>query len=183
MPPRFGSRKQDPGPAFEDGQGSTRGLRAATNRAQTAPQEEPGAQPLRSSGEARVAVPPSGRRKGQNPQVQTANLGHFGSLKPGAPVPTETKRREIPLCAGRPVRRSEPGRKTSACSVRNDGGRGVGRYVGPEGPTHNADEAECRRRYKARLIRPEESEGRGRWLSSCRGPFRRSSSLRRRFLP
>jgi len=31
-----------------------------------------------------------------------------------------------------------------------------------------------------RLIRPARLEGRGRWLSSCRDSFRRSSSLRRR---
>ncbi len=33
------------------------------------------------------------------------------------------RRREIPLCASRPAPRSEPGRKASACSVRNDSGR------------------------------------------------------------
>src|SRR6267142_2093073 len=58
----------------------------------------------------------------------------------------ETKRREIPLCASRPPRRSEPGRKASACSVRsrrsirdakgaNDSGGGVSRYVGAKAPT------------------------------------------------
>jgi hypothetical protein len=32
------------------------------------------------------------------------------------------RRREISLCASRPPRRSEAGRKSSACSARNDGG-------------------------------------------------------------
>jgi hypothetical protein len=37
------------------------------------------------------------------------------------------KRREIPRCAGRPLRRSEAGIRKSACSARNDSLGGVAR--------------------------------------------------------
>src|SRR6267142_361773 len=57
----------------------------------------------------------------------------------------ETKRREIPLCASRPPRRSESGRKASACSVRNDSGGGVSRYVGAKAPTPERRPARGRR--------------------------------------
>src|SRR5690348_8432065 len=40
-----------------------------------------------------------------------------------------SKRREISLCAGRPLRRSEVEEKTSACSVRNDGLPGPGQEL------------------------------------------------------
>src|SRR6267142_498774 len=73
-----------------------------------------------------------------------------------APTRRETNRREIPLCTSRPARRSERGRKASACSVRsrrsirdakgaNDSGGGVSRYVGAKAPTPERRPARGRR--------------------------------------
>src|ERR1700732_5064709 len=41
---------------------------------------------------------------------------------------THKKDGEIPLCAGRPIRRKRMGKKKSACSVRNDGWALGGRF-------------------------------------------------------
>src|SRR5713226_565651 len=57
------------------------------------------------SGQAGMAVPPS-RTEGTIYRAHTR--GERWRLEVAA---TETKSREIPLCAGRPVRRNEPGRK------------------------------------------------------------------------
>ena len=69
MPPRFGSRKQDPGSEFEDGQGGTRGLSAASNR---------GHKPRRrkNSEHSHEWLCHQVEGGSQNPQVQTPNLGH-----------------------------------------------------------------------------------------------------------
>jgi hypothetical protein len=49
-----------------------------------------------------------------------------------------SKRREIPLCAARPIRRKRMGKKKSARSVRNDGG--VVRVRGRDGGAVGVEE-------------------------------------------
>jgi hypothetical protein len=70
-----------------------------------------------------------------------ATMAISGRMRRGrnGQVRREAKRREIPLCAGRPFHRSERIRKNRPASLGMTGEVEVGVYVGAEAPTPKAE--------------------------------------------
>jgi hypothetical protein len=77
---------------------------------------EPGEGSRQERGEMPAQPPRQLRREKKDPPSHETNARGWGTRSPSY----RPQEREIPLCAGRPPRRSEAGTRKSACSARND---------------------------------------------------------------